>query len=429
MNTGMVKKVRVLVFPCGSENAAEIHQALRYSLHVELFGASSVDDHGRFRFARYVGDLPKIDAEGFDRAFSALLSEFGIDMVFATHDTVLEYLSTRAHQMGVMLVNGDPESAAIARKKSMTYRHFADASWIPRVYSSVEQITEWPVIVKPDLGQGGHGVTLVHDRQQAIAAETQIDHPVLVEYLPGDEITVDCFTDKKERLVWVGPRTRERVRAGITMRSRVIELTDEIAAIANEINRGLRLRGPWFFQLKADRNGQWKLLEISCRVAGTMVAQRARGINLPLMAVQDYLGRDLIALSNSHVELVERNIATRSEFNFQYDTVFVDLDDTLILDGYAVPVTMAFLYQSMASGKKIKLITRHQFDVATTLKNAHIDAGIFDQIIVVGAGESKADHITATSIFIDNHFPERIDVARKLAIPVLDVDALEFFIK
>lgn len=425
----MSEKINVLVFPCGSENAAEIHQALRYSLHVNLFGASSVDDHGRFRFDHYTGNLPKIGAAEFDPMFSALLSELAIDIVFATHDTVLEYLSTRVHEMGVTLVNGDPESAAIARRKSATYRHFADSRWIPRVFSGVDQITEWPVIVKPDLGQGGQGVTLAYDRQQATSAMTAIDHPILVEYLPGNEITVDCFTDKNGRLVWVGPRTRERVRAGISMRSQVIALTDEIAAIADDINRGLRLRGPWFFQLKADVGEQWKLLEISCRVAGTMVAQRARGVNLPLMTIQDYLGRDLIACCNPHVELVERNIATRSELAFQYDTVFVDLDDTLILDGYAVPVTMAFLYQSIASGKKIKLITRHQSDVAVTLKNARIDAGIFEQIIVVEAGKSKADHITPTSIFIDNHFPERIDVARKLAIPVLDVDTLEFFIK
>ncbi|MEK7317922.1 MAG: carbamoyl-phosphate synthase large subunit, partial [Pseudomonadota bacterium] len=74
----MNKKLRVLVFPCGSENAAEIHQALRYSLHVELFGASSVDDHGRFRFERYVGGLPKISDAEFDSTFSRLLVELDI---------------------------------------------------------------------------------------------------------------------------------------------------------------------------------------------------------------------------------------------------------------------------------------------------------------------------------------------------------------
>jgi ATP-grasp in the biosynthetic pathway with Ter operon len=425
----MNRKVRVLVFPCGSENAAEIHQALRYSLHVELFGASSVDDHGRFRFERYTGDLPKITDEGFDGAFSRLLAELDIDMVFATHDTVLDYLTERIDKPGCMLVNGDPHSAMLARRKSATYRHFAGSSWVPRFFESVDDVSAWPVIVKPDLGQGGQGVTLVQGPQQAHEAMQKMEHPVLVEYLPGDEITVDCFTDRKRRLVWCGPRTRERVRAGITMRSRLLDVTTEIDAIAREINEAVLLRGPWFFQLKADATDQWKLLEISCRVAGTMVAQRARGINLPLMAVQDYLERDLIALRNPHVRLVERNIATRTELDFDYDTVVVDLDDTLILDGHAVPQTMAFLYQSMASGKKIDLITRHRFDVARTLARAHIDIGMFDRIVVVSEGESKADHITPTSIFIDNYFPERRDVATRLGIPVLDVDMLEFLIK
>lgn len=423
------KKVRVLVFPCGSENAAEIHQALRYSLHVELFGASSVDDHGRFRFERYIGDVPKISDPGFDAAFSGLLADLGIDMVFATHDTVLDYLATRAEGMGVTLVNGAPDSAAIARRKSATYRLFADLEWTPRVFPSVDDVTEWPVIVKPDLGQGGQGVTLVHTTQHARDVAHTMDHPILVEYLPGEEITVDCFTDRKQRLVWAGPRTRERVRAGITMRSRLLDLTPDIERIAHDINSRVRMRGPWFFQLKADRNGHWKLLEISCRVAGTMVAQRAAGINLPLMAVQDFLGRDLLALPCPYVSLVERNIATRASLDFDYDTVFVDLDDTLILNGFAVPQTMAFLYQSIAAGKKITLITRHKFDVANTLADARIDIGLFDRVIVLNDGESKADHITPTSIFIDNHFPERKEVATRLAIPVLDVDMVEFLIR
>lgn len=427
------RKVNVLVFPCGSENAAEIHQALRYSLHVELFGASSVDDHGRFRFERYSGDLPKIDDARFDDAFAQLLVRHKIDLVFATHDTVHEYLSQRAANMGFALVNGDRDSATIARRKSLTYEHFAGAAWVPRVYANIDEIAQWPVVVKPDLGQGGQGVTLVHDAQQARDAIQAVREPVLVEYLPGDEITVDCFTDRRGKLLWIGPRTRERVRAGITMRSRLLPSMPDVDAIAHDINSRLWLRGPWFFQLKEDRDGHRKLLEISCRVAGTMVAQRAHGVNLPLMAVQDHLGRDLVALSNSHVTLIERNIATRAQLDFDYDTVFVDLDDTLILDGHAVPQTMAFLYQSIAAGKRLCLITRHQFDVLDTLRNARIDSGLFERIVVIADGASKADHIDAhggaRAIFIDNHFPERMDVARRLGIPVFDVDALEFFIR
>ncbi|KGR96310.1 MULTISPECIES: ATP-grasp domain-containing protein [Burkholderia] len=425
----MSDKIRVLVFPCGSENAAEIHQALRYSVHVELHGASSVDDHGRFRFARYAGDLPKISDPCFDEAFARLLAERRIDLVFATHDTVHEYLSARAAQMSMTLVNGDPESAAIARRKSSTYYLFANEPWVPRTYASAGDVHAWPVIVKPDLGQGGQGVTLAHDMLQLNHALAAVEAPLIVEYLPGEELTIDCFTDRKRRLLHAQPRSRERVKAGIAMRSHLIDSTPEIDAIAHSINNRMRLRGPWFFQLKADRDGRWKLLEVACRVGGTMVAQRARGVNLPLMAVQDFLGRDLVTLPNAQIRLIDRNIATRASFACEYDAVCIDLDDTLIIDGYAVPQTIAFLYQSIAAGKRIVLLTRHRFDVAKTLEAARIDARLFDDIVVLGAHESKADHVPPRSIFIDNHFPERLDVARKCNVPVLDVDTVEFFLR
>lgn len=424
-----MKKIRVLVFPCGSENAGEIHQALRYSVHVELHGASSADDHGRFRFSRYHAGLPRIDHPDFDEAFGSLLRTLGIDMVYATHDSVMEYLAQRAAGLDVYLVNGDPRTVEVARRKSETYRLFADCDWAPRVYASADAVTAWPAVVKPDQGQGGQGVAVAVDRQQLGLFAAGVQEPVYMEHLPGDELTVDCFTDANRELVWIGPRSRERVRAGISMRSRRIEPDAALRGIASDINARLALRGPWFFQVKQDRAGRWKLLELSCRVAGTMVAQRAWGVNLPLMAVQDYLGRKLRTLPNPAVTLVDRSIVTRAQLAVEYHTVFVDLDDTLIIDGAAVGTVLAFLYQAVADGKRLVLITRHAYDVVQTLADARIAPNLFDEIIHLRAGESKAGFVTPGSIFIDNHFPERWDVATATSVPVLDVDALEFFLR
>ncbi|MGD9874719.1 MAG: ATP-grasp domain-containing protein [Kiritimatiellia bacterium] len=422
-------KIRILVFPCGSENALEIHQALRYSVHVELFGASSVEDCGRYVFERYYGELPNIKEKSFDEVFQRLIRDLGIEVVFATHDTVHEYLSSRASQMGFFLVNGDEEAAAIARRKSATYRMFSDCCWVPRVFGALKDADSWPVVVKPDFGQGGQNIVLAHGPDEARMAMEGMSEPVVVEHLPGMEITVDCFTDRNRKLVWIGPRTRDRVRAGITMRSRFLDPDPEIDAIAQKINERLKLRGPWFFQLKKDGRNAWKLLEISCRVAGSMVSQRARGINLPLMAVQDYLGRSLIVLSEPRIRMIERHIKTRAVLEFQYDTVYVDLDDTLVVNGYASPIMVAFLYQSVNEGKKVVLITRHEANVEETLRNAKIPKTIFNEIIHLRNGESKAEHVRPASIFIDNHFPERHAVFVRQNIPVFDADAVEFFIK
>lgn len=422
-------KIRVLVFPCGSENALEIHQALRYSVHVELYGASSVEDCGRYVFERYFGELPNIRENTFDAVFQKLVHDLGIDMVFATHDTVHEYLSSRANQMGFFLVNGDEEAAAIARRKSATYRLFSDCRWAPRVYGALKDVDNWPVVIKPDAGQGGQNVVLVHGLDEAKMSLAGMQDPVVVEHLPGMETTVDCFTDRNRNLIWIGPRTRERVRAGITMRSQFLDADSEIDAIARKINERLKLRGPWFFQLKKDSRDAWKLLEISCRVAGSMVAQRARGVNLPLMAVQDYLGRSLVVLPEPRVHMIERQIRSRAVLEYRYSSVYVDLDDTLVVNGLANPAMMAFLYQSLNEGKRIVLVTRHEADVDETLRNARIPQAVFDEIIHLRNGEAKADYVAPDSIFIDNHFPERQAVAARHGIPVFDVDAVELLLK
>lgn len=421
------RRVRVLVFPCGAEPASEIHQALRYSLHVDLFGASSVDDHGRFLFDNYHGKLPQINEPKFDRAFADLVRKLAIDMVFPTHDTVCSYLAPRAAEMGFYLVNGDERTTSICRSKKETYLRFAEEPWIPETYADVDAVRAWPAIVKPDRGQGGQGVCLVSNKAEARSAIASVSDSILVEYLPGKELTVDCFTDRRGHLLWVGPRSRERIRAGISMRSRMFDPTPEITSVADKINETLTLRGPWFFQLKQDSEGKWKLLEVACRIAGTMTAQRARGINLPLMTVQDFLGRDLLPLPESRVRMIDRRIMTAALLEFDYDSVFVDLDDTLIIDGHVTPSVIAFLFQEKNRGKRIILITRHEHDVAETLDRVFLTVRLFDKVLHITDGRPKSAYVTYRSIFIDNYFPERLSVSKILGIPVLDVDMLEFF--
>lgn len=419
--------INVLVFPCGAENALEIHQALAHSVHVKLFGASSIDDHGRQAFANYYGDLPRIHEPNFDHAFAELLRAWDIQIVFATHDTVQAYLALRAQALNIFLVNGHPQTADTARRKSLTYALLADQPWTPSVYATPAEVEHWPVVVKPDLGQGGQGIYVVHDATDAEAALRAVEQPLLVEYLPGEEITVDCFTDYERDLVWVGPRTRERVRSGISMRCHFLPHDPQVQAIAECINAALILRGPWFFQLKKDREGQWKLLEISCRVAGSMVAQRARGVNLPLMTIHDFMQRKVSALVQNHVSLIERRILTVMELDYSFDTVYIDFDETLIMNGSAIPSALRFLYTMLTRGKRLVLITRHAGDLTQAMAAARIAPNLFDQIIHLRDASKKSAYIEGSAIFIDNHFPERLDVARQCAIPVFDVDALEFF--
>ncbi|MEB2702709.1 ATP-grasp domain-containing protein [Citrobacter koseri] len=426
-----MKKINVLIFPCGAENAGEIYSALRYSVHIGLLlGASSVSDHGEFRFPDYAGDMPNIHADDFDAQFLRLVKEKQIDVVFATHDSVaLKLAQLNEPRQHYFLVNGDRQVTETLRYKSATYALFDDCHWVPYRYCDLATIDDWPAIVKPDCGQGGNGVQRVNNRLSLEQAIESVAQAIVVEYLPGEEITVDCFTDRNRRLIWAGPRTRERVRAGISMRSREVVLDDEITDIVETINARLALRGPWFVQLKRDRTGKWKLLEVACRIAGAMVFQRARGVNLPLMAIHDFMGRDVVALPEMSVGIVDRAIVSRTRSELNYQRIYVDLDDTLIIDGFAVPAVMAFLYQSRAQGKVITLITRHAQKPEETLMCAGVALNLFDEVIHLTSGERKSEYIQPNSLFIDNYFPERMDVRTLKDVLVLDVDAVEFYLR
>jgi len=419
-----MKKVRVMVFPDGNEVGLEIAAALERSVHVELHGASSREDHGLLAFPRHA-EVPNIASADFDACFARLLARWRIDLVFATHDSVQEYLAPRIAGWGSRLVNGDPEASHTARRKSATHSLFDDKEWMPRSHTPGERIDAWPVVVKPDQGQGGQGFRIAHSPAELTVALAATNEPLVCEYLPGEELTVDCFTDHHRRLLHLGPRSRERVVGGIATRSRRIVVDAGIRAIADDINQRLQLRGPWFFQLKRDRHGQWKLLELSCRLSSSSVLQRAAGVNLPLMAVQDYMERDLEVLDDPRVSRIERRLATTAVLEHDFDTACFDLDDTLLCDGIANPSAMRLAYRLRQLGKRLVLLTRHPRDPLPAMAAAHIPGTLFDHIVHLRRDEPKSAHVPASAIFIDNHFPERREVAGTCGVPVFDVDALD----
>ncbi len=78
-------KQNILVFPCGSEVGLEIYRSLEGSIHFELFGASSVEDHGRFVFERYIGGLPFVTDIHFIPALREIVLRHRIDAIYPSH--------------------------------------------------------------------------------------------------------------------------------------------------------------------------------------------------------------------------------------------------------------------------------------------------------------------------------------------------------
>ena len=69
----------ILVFPAGTEIAFEIHDALKNSKFVNLFGATSVPCHAEFVFQTCVTGLPFVDNPTLISALNRVIDAYGID--------------------------------------------------------------------------------------------------------------------------------------------------------------------------------------------------------------------------------------------------------------------------------------------------------------------------------------------------------------
>jgi hypothetical protein len=422
MKKHKTSKIGVLIFPAGEINSIELHDALSTCVNIRLYGASSIERHGKYVFKNYISGIPFISDNNFFTEFNKLISENGIDVVFPTHDTVAEYFSAHQDEINAKIITSDSQTAAVCRDKKLTFDIFSGEDFCPRIY---QKPCEFPVFIKPRKGQGSVGAKLLEQYE-----EIDLDKYVICEYLPGEEYTVDCLTDKNGELKAILPRLRKRVFGGVSVSGQSESVTDEITHIAQTINSKLKFLGLWYFQIKKAIDATFKLLEISARCAGTMCLSRARGVNLPLLSVYVAMGREIDVFENPYSVIMDRTLISRYKIDYKYRKVYIDFDDTIIVADKVHLPAVWFLYQCKNDGIETILLTRHDHDhddtTAEVLAKYKIDASLFNEIISVRENESKSEKINPkNAIFIDNAYAERKTVHQKHRIPVFDVEGLE----
>jgi hypothetical protein len=258
----------------------------------------------------------------------------------------------------------------------------------------------------------------------------ELNDYVITEYLPGAELSVDCLTDLNGKLCACYPRERNRTMAGVCTAGKTVAATDEILEIANEINKRLHFTGLWFFQAKRDKCGKFKLLEFATRCSSTMCLTRSRGVNLALLSVYAFMGHELEVFDNGVEIRMDRVMISRYQMDYEYDTVYIDYDDTLIEGENVCLSTIRFLYQCVNQKKHIILMTRHdalnEDSLMDSLKKHRIPAELFDEILLLERTEEKYKRVSVhRSIFIDNAYAERKAVHKNVGIPVFDVEGIE----
>lgn len=427
-------KQNVLVFPSATYPAMQIIDCLKNNPRFHVIAGGSYPNHAELVCDDCIDNLPYITAPAFWNAFRQLVKDRDIRLVIPTDETAAMLLKEREEELSVTVVCSPYETTKLCRYKSLTYKALRGEQYVPITYSAgrIDDITDYPIFIKPDSSQGSKGAALINNKRQLSEIENLEDF-VLCEYLPGEEYTVDCFTDRAGKLLFCNPRVRTRLMNGITAHGHNIELSPEFEEIVNSINAKLEFRGYWYLQLRRDKNGQLKLLELCTRFAGTFAISKGKGVNLPLLSLCDFSGLPAEVVQNDYAVECDKTYIDRYKLSLAYNHVYIDYDDTVTMkDGQAVnPYVIAYLYECKYKGIKITLITRHKDtfheELRDSLKRLSIAESLFDEMIELKWDESKkaAMKDMEGSIFIDNSFKERKEIKEAFGMPVFDISNID----
>lgn len=417
----------MLVLPGGTEIGLEVRRSLADLKEIELAGAGALADrHGPFAYRRWA-TVPSVTELGWQDELNAVIERFGIDFVFPGHDDALLALAENADAVAARVVTSPAHTCRLTRSKRATYAALGDVVPVPRVFADAGAVDRFPVFVKPDAAQGSQGAMLVRDAgglERAVARGSDL----IMEYLPGEELTIDCFSDRERGLLFARARPRLRTRAGISMSSRTVNDDPIIRELATAIDGRLDLHGAWFFQLREDASGRLRLLEVAPRAAGTSAVHRVTGVNFALLSIYEQLRVPVQVSPNAMSVELDRALVNRYRHDLRYGAVYVDLDDTLIVRDAVNASLVAFLYQCLNAGHPLMLLTRHRGDLEQTLGRFRLH-GLWDRVVHVADDEAKADFIAEPdAILIDDSFRERADAHERLGIATFDATMIELLL-
>jgi hypothetical protein len=250
---------------------------------------------------------------------------------------------------------------------------------------------------------------------------------IKLEKFPNtNELLLDFFTDYTRETIW----SYVRLVDTDMVETVIFEPPSELLMIISDIRVSPLPHGYFSITLKLDEFGNIANSSQTTCLSYSLKLYRSYGINVPLMLIQDYLGRKLKVIDNQ--EFLKNKLVGRRwleiEFNHFTSSIYVDLDGTLISGNNVNTKVLALIYIMNSIGLEVYLITRHKIDPLVTLGNNRIKESIFKGIIHITDGSLKSNYISSSSILIDNEFPERYDSYTNKNILAIDVDFVDLVI-
>jgi carbamoyl-phosphate synthase large subunit len=182
---------------------------------VKLFSVGeNFNNHAPYVFKNYT-IVDSVYTSTWIQQLNNVIDLYKIDYIFPAHDDVIIALSKNCSKINAKFITSPIETCLITRSKSRTYDFFHDIVPTPTMYKDLNIITKFPVFVKPDVGQGSQDTHICHNKQELSCVLSNNEDYIVLEYLPGLEYTIDCFSDRECGLLFCKGRLDHETEMGL----------------------------------------------------------------------------------------------------------------------------------------------------------------------------------------------------------------------
>ncbi len=296
--------------------------------NIRIVGVDMIEDPTIGMMADAYYQVPVATDPSYVDRILGICEKESVDIYFPNISAEIGPVAARIDEfnaIGTIISTADEETVNVLNNKLKVYEYLKENSIeVPRFYPvrTVEDFEkgcvemgypEKAVCLKLTENSGSRGVRIIDstkNRYQIFAHEKpnsfftsyedmlsilksaeKLDEMMLVEYMPGNEYTVDLLADKGETL-YIAGKENEISLMSIAQRS-VVTKIDSAYETCESIAKLFGYTGCIGFDFMKNAEGKPVLMDINPRLTATVSVLAAAGINLPYLRVKQLLGEEM----------------------------------------------------------------------------------------------------------------------------------------
>jgi len=244
--------------------------------------------------------VPRATEPGYIDAVLDAVRTHSAAVLIPTTDTDLEVVSRQREAiaaLGCVPLIAEPDIISTCRDKVRTYEHLrrhdidTPQTWTPQQLQQVAD-KRFPLFIKPRTGSASQWVHKIDDEYDLEYYLRRVRDPIIQEFVPGTEHTLDVYVGLTGVPRCVVPRRRWQVRTGEVTKGIVVKDRAVMDAGRHVVETlGPSVRGVITLQCIVTPEHRIRFIEINPRFGGGAPLAIAAGADFPAWLLQELAGQ------------------------------------------------------------------------------------------------------------------------------------------